>query len=143
MTSVLPFYIPLLPTTTPHALRLALHQLLTPLVEKLNDAKDKVQQAAGENVLILGRACYAADLASSKGKDKESLAAGWERGVKEGALAGKGWRAKVEALKMLQKMRQDPHSGLPLKPWLPSLVDLLEDSDQHVREQAKEVRTVG
>ena len=132
----------MLPTNTPHALRLALHQLLPPLLEKINDAKEKIHQAAAESLAILGKACYAADLAMSKSKDKESLSAAWERGVKEGVLAGKGWRGKVEALKMLQKMRSDSKSGLPLKPWLPSLVDLLEDGDQHVREQAKEVRTL-
>lgn len=103
--------------------------------------------AASSNVAILGRKCYEAEagtatsMASSgsgKGKEKETLIGYWERMVKE-CLSGKGWRAKVEAMKMLLAMRQEEKSKLALKPWLPSLVELLEDGDGNVRDQAREV----
>ncbi len=61
----------------------------------------------------------------------------WERMVKDGI--GKGWRGKVEGMKMLLVLRGEMGSGLPLKPWLGTLVDLLEDSDGNVRDQAREV----
>ena len=75
-----------------------------------------------------------------KGKEKETLAGYWERNVKETMGGkGKGWRGKVEGMKLILSMRDDKTSGMPLKPWLVILVDLLEDSDSHVRDQAKEV----
>lgn len=54
-------------------------------------------------------------------------------------LVGKGWRGKVEGMKLLLAMRGEKGSRLPLKPWIPVLVDLLEDQDQNVRDQAREV----
>lgn len=72
-----------------------------------------------------------------KGKDKATLAGMWERMVKEGQ--SKGWRGKVEGMKMLLVLRAERGSRLPLKPWLGTLVDLLEDGDGNVRDQAREV----
>ena len=64
----------------------------------------------------------------------------WERNVKETMGGkGKGWRGKVEGMKLLEAMRVEEGSRLSLKPWLATLADLLEDSDNHVRDQAKEV----
>ena len=62
----------------------------------------------------------------------------WERTVKEGM--GKGWRGKVEGMKMLLILRGEKGSILPLKPWLGTLVEWLEDGDSNVRDQAREVR---
>lgn len=72
-----------------------------------------------------------------KGKEKETLAGMWERMVKEGMA--KGWRGKVEGMKVLLVLRGEAGSRLPLKPWLSTLVELLEDGDGNVRDQAREV----
>jgi CLIP-associating protein 1/2 len=75
---------------------------------------------------------------SVKGKEKEGLVGYWERSIKE-TMTAKGWRGKVEAMKMLLTMRSEMGPKLPLKPWIAPLVDLLEDGDNHVRDQAREV----
>jgi CLIP-associating protein 1/2 len=142
MVSLLSTYLPLIPTTPQHYLRLALHQLLPQLLEKVNDPKERIHSAASLCIIILGKKCYASEsgtVSSGKGKEKENLAGEWEESVRE-TLAGKGWRGKVEGMKMLLKMKIEMGTRLPLKPWLPFLVDLLEDGDSNVREQAKEVR---
>lgn len=127
-----------------------MRQFLPILLDKINDPKERVNAAASSNVAILGRKCYEAEAgsttsmassSSSKGKEKETLIGFWERMVKE-CLSGKGWRGKVEAMKMLLAMRQEEKTKLALKPWLPSLVELLEDGDGNVRDQAREVSWV-
>jgi CLIP-associating protein 1/2 len=143
LTSFIPFYLPLLPLEPHHHLQLALKQSLAPLLEKLNDPKERTNTLAANSIAILGRKCYEAESVSpttsgGKGKEKESLATIWERGIKD-TLAGKGWRGKVGAMKMLFILRAEKQSRLPLKPWIGALVDLLEDSDGNVRDQAKEV----
>ena len=141
LTSFLPFYLPLIPSSPPTHLRLALLQLLPSLLDKLNDPKERTHTAAASCIAILGKRCYETEAVpgSSKGKEKETLVGTWERNVKE-ALAGKGWRSKVEGMKILLMMRAEKESRLPLKPWLAPLVDLLEDGDGNVRDQAREVR---
>ena len=147
LNSFLPFFIPLLPTSAPIHLHLALTQLLPALLEKANDPKERVHTSASGSIVALGRKCYDAEPGShaagsigtgAKGKEKESLVGYWERQIKE-TMAGKGWRAKVECIRLLLTMRSEAKASLPLKPWLAPLVDLLEDGDSHVRDQAREV----
>ncbi|WVQ85520.1 hypothetical protein IAT38_007685 [Cryptococcus sp. DSM 104549] len=159
LTSFLPFFLPLIPHAPTAHLRLALLQVLPALIEKLNDPKDRVHSAAANAVFKLGELCYAAEppvsgsssgsLSSSagkaaglgqsvsKGKEKETLPAIWERCIKD-ALQGKAWRPKVEGMKVLVRMRSKVGGKLGLKGWLGVLVDLLEDGDGNVRDQAKE-----
>ena len=147
LTSLLPFFLPHLPTEAPAPhLRLALLQILPLLLEKLNDPKERVHSAAATALTLLGKKCYEAEPAalgssSTKGKTREGLVEIWERGIKD-VLGGKGWRAKVEGMKVLLEMRAEMGPKLPLKPWLPHLVGLLEDGDGNVREQAKEASPV-
>lgn len=143
LTSFIPFFIPFIPTTPTTHLQIALHQLLPALLDKLNDPKERVHTTARTGVALLGRKAYEAEPAglggsTIKGKEKEGPVAYWERLVKE-AMGGKGWRGKVECMKMLLIMRGEEKSRLSLKPWLAPLVDLLEDGDGNVRDQAREV----
>lgn len=144
LTSFVPFFVPFLPASPATHLQIALHQLLPLLLEKLNDPKERIQSAARTSVALLGKKAYEAEPGSVlggstiKGKEKEGPVGYWERNVKE-AMAGKGWRGKVECMKMLLIMRGEEKSRLSLKPWLAPLVDLLEDGDGNVRDQAREV----
>lgn len=146
LTHLLALYLPLLPTAPHRHIQLVLVQVLPVLLEKLNDPKERIHSAAAACIAILGRRCYEAEAATStaalsgsaKGKEKEGLVGLWERCVKE-VMIGKGSRGKIEAVKMLSTMRAETGSKLPLKPWLQPLVDLLEDGDGTVREQAREV----
>lgn len=127
-------------------------QILPQLLEKLNDPKERTSTAAKECILLLGKKCYeaepiplappasAAGGAGGKGKEKEGLVNCWERNIKD-TLEGKGRRGKVEGMKMILFMKADRGSRMSLKPWLAVLVDLLEDGDGQVRDQAREVGT--
>ena len=74
--------------------------------------------------------------AASRGKHKESVLEVYDRGLKE-VLEGKHAKAKVEVMRVLLELRTE--GKLALKGWLPCLVDLLEDGEGPVRDQAREV----
>ncbi|OCF43209.1 hypothetical protein I317_02916 [Kwoniella heveanensis CBS 569] len=151
LTSFLPFFIPLIPLSPTSHLRLALLQILPALLEKLNDPKDRIHTSAANALYLLGARCFAAEpsnppsstsaagstSSSSKGKEKETLPQTWERSLKD-TMMGKAWRSKVEAMKVLIRIRAELGAKVGLKMWLAPLVDLLEDGEGHVREQAKE-----
>ncbi|WWC96688.1 hypothetical protein V866_003560 [Kwoniella sp. B9012] len=148
LTSFLPFFIPLIPDSPSSLshLRLTLLQVLPALLEKLNDPKERIHSASSNIIFLIGRKCFVVDpphpsLGSSgtkgKEKEKESLSQTFERMLKD-TLNSKMWRPKVESLKILSRLRMELGSKLGLKGWLGILVDLLEDSDGNVREQAKE-----
>jgi len=144
LSSFLPFFIPHIPIFTHAHLKLALNQFLPPLLEKLNDPKEKIATPARLSIGLLGKKCFEAEAGqtkdiSSKGKEKESLVGSWERNVKDGALMGKGWRGKVEGMKLILGLKGEVGSKMTLKPWLATLVELLEDGDSNVRETAREV----
>lgn len=144
LSSFLPYFLPLIPASRDHShLRVAVLTLLPPLLEKLNDPKDRVHGPAGDCISLLGVKCYEAESGSqpapsAKGKERDTPASVWEATIKE-ALEGRGVRVKLEVLRILLKLRTEGEVKLPLKPWLPSLVALLEDSDGSVRDSAREV----
>lgn len=145
LSSFLPFFLPHIPISTQAHLKLALNQFLPPLLEKLNDPKEKIATPARLSIGLLGKKCFEAEAGlikdvSVKGKEKESLVGFWERHVKDGALAGKGWRGKVEGMKLILGMKGEVGAQMTLKPWLATLVELLEDGDSNARETAREVR---
>ncbi|WVO13086.1 hypothetical protein L204_100696 [Cryptococcus depauperatus] len=154
--SLLPEYLPLVSNKPSHHLRLTLLQVLPALMEKLNDAKERVHSAAGNVVLILGQLSWKIDppistsLNSSGGtkslahstsikasKPTETLPQIWERALKD-ALASKPWRPKVEVMKVLVRLRENIGAKMGLKAWLGVLVECLEDGDGNVRDQARE-----
>jgi CLIP-associating protein 1/2 len=126
-------------------LKLALIQFLPSLLEKLNDPKEKLAHPARLSIGLLGSKCFEAEASlpkdgSGKGKEKESLVGYWERNVKDSALSGKGWRGKVEGMKLVLGLKGELGGKMSLKPWLATLVELLEDGDANVRDTAREVR---
>ncbi len=147
LIQLLPYYLPHLPARPLEHLRLAVHQLLSGLIEKMHEAKEKVHVPAEQNLVILGTLCYKADdhhahadsatSSSHKGKERETLGQVFETKLKE-AMAAKGPRSKLGALKILLGIR-DSHAGLSLRPYMPLLVELLQDSDGTVREVARSV----
>jgi CLIP-associating protein 1/2 len=150
LSNFLPIYLPLLPASSQY-LRLALIQFLPSLLDKLNDPKERIHSLASSSISTLGKQVYDDELGANgvgptavgaKGKEKETMVGFWERHVKE-TLGGKGARGKVEGMKMLTRMREEDEQGrFGLKPWIAPLVDLLEDGDGSVRDQAKEVSAI-
>ncbi|OXG25622.1 protein STU1 [Cryptococcus neoformans] len=158
LSSFLPYFLPLIPKHPTTHLRLALLQVLPALLEKLNDAKERIHSAASNAIVILGELSWEAEppvpasnlnssgslkagsLSSStttKSKPHETLPHLWERHLKD-VLQGKAWRSKVEGMKVLTKVRSKEGAKMGLKAWLGILVDLLEDGDGNVRDQARE-----
>ncbi|KIR43244.1 protein STU1 [Cryptococcus deuterogattii 99/473] len=158
LSSFLPYFLPLIPKHPTTHLRLALVQVLPALLEKLNDAKERIHSAAGNAIVILGELSWEAEppvptsnlnssgslkpgsLSSStntKSKSHETLPHLWERYLKD-VLQGKAWRSKVEGMKVLARVRSKEGAKMGLKSWLGILVDLLEDGDGNVRDQARE-----
>ncbi|ODO07599.1 hypothetical protein L198_01180 [Cryptococcus wingfieldii CBS 7118] len=161
LSTFIPEFLPLIPHQPTSHLRIALLQVFPALAEKLNDAKERVHAAAGNDIFVLGEISWKADpplptssfgpnsgksalshgttskLGSSGPKDKETLSALWERQMKD-VLQGRAKIAKVEAMKVLVKLREAVGGKMGLKGWLSVLVDLLEDGDGTVRDQARE-----
>jgi CLIP-associating protein 1/2 len=122
------------------------------LLDKIHDSKEKIHTPAENCMIILGGICYAADVEQSglsesastpsasgshKGKDKETLSQTFESKLKE-AFGGKGARPKLAAMNVLLGIR-DQHRNMGLRPYLPLLVDALQDGDGTVREVARSV----
>ncbi|BEI94938.1 uncharacterized protein CcaverHIS019_0705190 [Cutaneotrichosporon cavernicola] len=143
LNTFLPLFLPLIPVTPALHLKLALSHMLPGLIEKLNDPKERLSGPARECLGLLGGKAYGSEFLTasqagpSRVKDRDGVVSQWELAVKD-ALSGRAARAKIEILKLLLQMRNDPSMKLPLKPWLASLVNLLEDSDGAVRDQARE-----
>ncbi|BEJ18190.1 hypothetical protein CspHIS471_0704670 [Cutaneotrichosporon sp. HIS471] len=143
LNTFLPLFLPLIPVTPALHLKLALSHMLPGLIEKLNDPKERMSGPARECLGLLGGKAYGSEFLTasqagpSRVKDRDGVVSQWELAVKD-ALSGRAARAKIEILKLLLQMRNDPSMKLPLKPWLASLVNLLEDSDGAVRDQARE-----
>ncbi|KAJ9103654.1 hypothetical protein QFC19_004229 [Naganishia cerealis] len=146
LTSLLPAYLHLLPSIPTDKPRTAVHQIMPPLLDKLNDAKERVHKPAEACLVDLGHAVYRkpllanASLSSStgsvaKGKEKENLEQMYER-MLASALEAKGSRSKIGGMRVLCGVRQHTR-GLGLKQFLPLLVGMLEDSDGSVREESK------
>ncbi|KAJ9114256.1 hypothetical protein QFC22_005708 [Naganishia vaughanmartiniae] len=132
-------------------LRVAVHQIMPPLLEKLNDAKERVHKPAESCLIDLGNVVFrkpsssstsssnlsssTGSVATGKGKEKETSAQMYER-ILVSAFEAKGSRSKVGGMRVLCGVRQQTRT-LGLKIFLPLLVGMLEDGDGSVREEAK------
>ncbi|KAJ9127352.1 hypothetical protein QFC24_000759 [Naganishia onofrii] len=150
LTSLLPTYLHLIPSTPADKLRAAVHQIMPPLLEKLNDAKERVHKPAESCLIDLGNAVFrkpssstintnlsssTGSVSTGKGKEKETSVQMYER-ILVSAFEAKGSRSKVGGMRVLCGVRQQTR-GLGLKMFLPLLVAMLEDGDGSVREEAK------
>lgn len=126
-----------------YALRQALIAFLPTggIIDRLGDARERSREKARESLVILGglafRAGGGSTLAASKsGKTQETALQMFERLLKEIGLASKAWRIREQSILTLVDIRR-AHHLFPIRPYLPSLVGTLEDSDSTVRETAK------
>ena len=128
-----------------HALRAALHALLPAggIIERLGDARERPREKARETFALLGGYAYRCNPASSsimRGKDTkggpETPLMIFERFLKEGGLSSKVSRVREQSILTLVQIRK-AHHMFPIRPYLPLLVEALEDSDPSVRETAK------
>jgi len=129
--------------------RLMVQTIMSPLLEKMNDAKDRIHLPAVDNVTSIGLAIFGdskagaesviSDSASSfgKGKEKETPQQTFER-LLVNAMEGKSSKGKTGGMKVVVGIREKS-SALGLRPFMPLLAGFLEDGDSGVREGARGV----
>lgn len=89
------------------------------IIEKLGDQKDKLRATANQSLNTL-YSVASLDV---------------ERAIRNSAMTGKNPRAKEAAMQWLLTTHQE--QGLQFKPYVPILMELLEDADGMVRDTAK------
>ncbi|KAG8885181.1 suppressor of tub2 mutation [Tulasnella sp. 331] len=121
-----------------HQLRQALLAFLPSggVLDRLGDQREKARDAAREAfVAIAGVAYECSPNTGSRIKDKahEPPLAIVEKHVKELGLASKSFRIREQTILSLVSLRRT-HPMFPIRPYLPQLVECLEDSDGTVRD---------
>ena len=120
----------LLPTLHDAALEAALTLLLPTggLIDRLGDARERTRELAFRATLALARSASA------------SASDALDRHLRDLGLSSKQSRCREASIRLLVAWRaSDPVAGAaPLRPYLPLLVGLLEDSDGSVRDAARE-----
>ncbi|OCB84439.1 hypothetical protein A7U60_g8425 [Sanghuangporus baumii] len=117
------------------------------LLDRLGDNRERSREKARESMVILGGLALRCGTSSfhmssssrirDAGKGPETPIMIWERFLREGGLQSKVWKVREQAiLTLVHARRLNPM--LPLKPYLPHLVELLEDTDGTVRECARQ-----
>ncbi|CDO74043.1 hypothetical protein BN946_scf185043.g93 [Trametes cinnabarina] len=130
-----------------HAMRQVLTQLMPAgggVIDRLGDSKEKARDKARETLVVMGGFAFRCGSpgtsvmkSSRDGKGPETPLQLFERFLKEGGLASKVWRVREQSILVLVHIRRTHHM-FPLRPYLPLLVDALEDTDSTVRECAKQ-----
>ncbi|KII95772.1 hypothetical protein PLICRDRAFT_48721 [Plicaturopsis crispa FD-325 SS-3] len=112
------------------------------VLERLGDSREKAKEKARETLVVIGGLAYrsaAPGSVSSKkeGKGPETPIMLFERFLREGGLGSKVWKVREQSILTLVHIRR-AHHLFPIRPYLPQLVDALEDTDAHVRECARQ-----
>ncbi|KIY49594.1 hypothetical protein FISHEDRAFT_72906 [Fistulina hepatica ATCC 64428] len=124
-------------------LRQVLNAFLSPggLFERLGD-REKIQMKAREAIVILGGLAFRSggssnsmSFRSKDAKSPETPLMIFERFLLAG-LTSKVWKVREQSIMTLTLIRRDRHQ-FPLRPFVSSLVDCLEDTDAHVRDCAR------
>lgn len=114
------------------------------VIDHLGNAREKARDAARQTVVALGGYAFRAGGSSSAsmlaksrdGKGPETPLMVFERLFRELGFGSKVWRVREQSMLSLVQIRRSHHL-FPIKPYMSSLIDALEDSDANVRECAK------
>ncbi|EGO01747.1 hypothetical protein SERLA73DRAFT_166267 [Serpula lacrymans var. lacrymans S7.3] len=110
------------------------------VLERLGDNREKSREKARETLAVLGGLAFRCAPSTSKikdGKGPETPLMIFERFLREGGLGSKIWRVREQAILTLVQIRR-AHHLFPIRPYLPLLVDALEDPDGNVRECSRQ-----
>ncbi len=123
-----------------HNVRNLINSVSLLVIEKLGDQKERIREAARTALIELGNAAYAISsghvMTSGKGKETETPLGIFERTLREAGLAAKMARIREQSVLLLPILRQNCEK-YPIRPLLPTTVDLLSDADATVREGAR------
>lgn len=123
------------------------------ILDRLGDSRDSARLRARETLAAIGGSVFrhSSTMATKQSRSQESPMALFERLVREGAFASKAWRVREQVSRRPERMAYSSpqiiltlmsirraHSAFPIRAYLPSLVDTLEDSDGTVRDVARE-----
>ncbi|KIJ70299.1 hypothetical protein HYDPIDRAFT_78420 [Hydnomerulius pinastri MD-312] len=103
--------------------------------ERLGDAREKARDKARETLVIIGGLAFRSSPSASKiggGKGPEPPIAMFERFLRDNGFTSKVWRVREQSILILVNIRRAHHT-FPVRPYLPLLVDALEDTDGNVR----------
>ncbi|KAJ1017761.1 hypothetical protein NDA16_005079 [Ustilago loliicola] len=123
-----------------HNVRMLINSVSLLVIEKLGDQKERIREAARTALIELGNAAYAISsghlITSGKGKEIETPLGIFERTLREAGLAAKMARIREQTVLLLPILRENCEK-YPVRPLLPTMVDLLSDADATVREGAR------
>ncbi|KAI0721862.1 clasp N terminal-domain-containing protein [Cerioporus squamosus] len=129
-----------------HALRMVLTQLMPAgggVIDRLGDSRERARDKARETLVLMGGFAFRCGSTGSHmnksrdGKGPETPLQLFERYLREGGLMSKVWRVREQSMLVLVHIRR-AHHLFPIRPYLPHLVDALEDTDGNVRECARQ-----
>ncbi|PCH41419.1 hypothetical protein WOLCODRAFT_89263 [Wolfiporia cocos MD-104 SS10] len=106
-------------------------------------ARERAREKAREVLVVLGGLAFRSSAGgaalgrSRDGKGGETPLAAFEKALREQGLASKVWRVREQAILTLVHVRR-AHHMFPMRPYLPALVEALEDTDGTVRECARQ-----
>ncbi|THH14964.1 hypothetical protein EW146_g5443 [Bondarzewia mesenterica] len=111
------------------------------VIDRLGETRERAREKARESLVLIGGFAFrlggSSVMARSKsGKETETPLQMYERFLKEGGLGSKVWRVREQSILTLVHIRRTHHL-FPIRPYLPLLVEALEDSDSAVRETAR------
>ncbi|KAF8528882.1 clasp N terminal-domain-containing protein [Hysterangium stoloniferum] len=113
--------------------------------ERLGDNRERAREKAKEALIVIGATVVAAAGSTPSGslrggkdpKVPETALQIFERYLREQGFLSKSWRIREQSILTLVQLRRD-HPSFPLRPFLPQLVNALEDGDGTVRDCAKQ-----
>ncbi|KZT72610.1 hypothetical protein DAEQUDRAFT_722772 [Daedalea quercina L-15889] len=128
-----------------HSLRHVLTAFLPSggVIDRLGDSREKTREKAREALVVLGGFAFRCGGTSTlmrrsrEGKGPETPLQLFEKHLRELGLASKVWRVREQAILTLVHLRR-AHHLFPIRPYLPALVEALEDTDGTVRECARQ-----
>ncbi|SAM83757.1 related to STU1-component of the mitotic spindle [Ustilago bromivora] len=123
-----------------HNVRMLVNSVTSPAIEKLGDQKERIREAARTALIEIGNAAYAISsghlMTTGKGKETETPLGIFERTLREAGLAAKFARIREQTVLLMPILRENCEK-YPVRPLLPTMVDLLSDADATVREGAR------
>ncbi|KAJ1580284.1 hypothetical protein NDA11_003022 [Ustilago hordei] len=123
-----------------HNVRMLVNSVTLPVIEKLGDQKERIREAARTALIEIGSAAYAISsghlMTTGKGKETETPLGIFERTLREAGLAAKFARIREQTVLLMPILRENCEK-YPVRPLLPTMVDLLSDADATVREGAR------